>query len=122
MHAARMAKQLVLSDSGRLETHDGNPVTLTALLGGAEVEAFTQTYSTATTTVPAPTSSQLTHTAVGGTANGTLVDCTSSYSEAAVEENFKELATMSNLIQADVVANRQLINALIDYLQAAEDS
>lgn len=42
----------------------------------------------------------LTHSALGGTANDTLQDCTASYSEAAVEANFKDLATKVNQILA----------------------
>lgn len=79
--------------------------------------AYTQTYATADKTHAAPTATTLTHTAVGGTADGTLVDCTSSYSEAAVEENFKELATTINLLIADVADVKQLVNSVIDDLQ-----
>ena len=80
--------------------------------------AYTQTYSTADKTHASPTATALVHTAVGGTANGTLVDCTSSYSEAAVEENFKECATTINLLIDDIADLKQLVNSVIDDLQA----
>lgn len=80
--------------------------------------AYTQTYATADKTHAAPTATALTHTAVGGTADGTLVDCTSSYSEAAVEENFKEVATTINLLITDLADLKQLVNSVIDDLQA----
>lgn len=79
---------------------------------------FTQTDSTADATIAAPTATTLTHSAVGGTADGTLVDCTGTYSEAAVEENFKECATSINLLIADVRDNKSAINSIIDALQA----
>lgn len=53
---------------------------------------------------PQAAETDLVHTAVAGTTNGTLVDCTSSYSEAAVEENFKELAVKVNAILAKLRA------------------
>jgi hypothetical protein len=84
----------------------------------AAAGTFTQTYSTADRTLATPTSGDLVHSAVGGTANGTLVDCTASYSEAAVEENFKELATAFNLLRADVLDLAQFVNGLVDDLQA----
>lgn len=79
--------------------------------------AYTQTYSAASRTHPNATATTLTHTAVGGTADGTLIDCTSSYSEAAVEENFKELATSVNLLIADVASLKQVVNQIIDDLE-----
>lgn len=80
--------------------------------------AYTQTYATADRTVAALTATALTHSAVGGTANGTLVDCTATYSEAAVEENFKELATAFNLLLTDHTDLLQAFTALVDDLQA----
>lgn len=47
-----------------------------------------------------PVCATVTHSAVAGTTNGTLVDCTGTYSEAAVEENFKELAVKLNEVIA----------------------
>lgn len=60
--------------------------------------------STTNPPTPQATEADLVHTAVAGTTNGTLVDCTSSYSEAAVEENFKELAVKVNAILAKLRA------------------
>lgn len=62
-----MAKQLVLSDSGRLETHDGDAVTFGSVLGGV---TFTQTYSTADDTITAPTTDSTGGTAQAAAAAG----------------------------------------------------
>lgn len=80
-----MSKTVMLSEGGALYTHAGDKVTFANLSG-----------------VTKPVTALLTHSAVGGTANGTLVDCTASYSEAAVEENFKELATKLNELIQDL--------------------
>lgn len=91
-----MAKQLLLSEGGQLQTHEGDIVSLADLLGVGESTTFTQTYSTATTTVPDMTSSA----ASGG----------DSPTEAE-----------HNALRNDVIANRQLINGIIDFLQELLD-
>lgn len=107
----------ILGD-GRHTMGDGTAAPAVFFTPVATATAYTQTYSTAERTIAALTATALTHSAVGGTANGTLVDCTASYSEAAVEENFKELATAFNLLLADHTDLLQAFTALIDDLQA----
>lgn len=83
--------------------------------------SFTQTYSTTTTTVPAMTSAALTNS-TGGAADGTLaaVGVTNTGDRSAdINNNFTELYTQYTALKADVLANRQLINSLIDVDQAA---
>jgi len=103
--------------SGALD-HDGTTVGFYGVTPTTRPTAYTQTYSTADKTHANPTATALTHSAVGGTADGTLVDCTNSYSEAAVEENFKECATAINAIIVDLADLKQLVNSVIDDLQA----
>lgn len=105
-------------DAGTLKLDGNQKVGFFGTAPAAQRAAYVQTYAIADRTHDAPTATVLVHSAVGGVANGTLVDCTASYSEAAVEENFKELATAFNLLLADVADLKQLVNSVIDDLQA----
>lgn len=84
----------------------------------ANAGTFVQTYATADRTLVTPTASALVHSALDGTTDGTLVTCTGSYSQAAVEEDLKELATAFNLLRADLLDLAQFVNGLVDDLQA----
>jgi hypothetical protein len=97
--------------------HDGSNVGFYGVTPAARPSALTQTYSTASATHSNPTATALTHTAVAGTTDGTLVDCTGTYSEAAVEENFKELAVAINNLITDVANVKQFLNQVVDQLQ-----
>jgi hypothetical protein len=97
--------------------HDGSNVGFFGVTPAARPSALTQTYSTASATHSNPTATALTHTAVAGTTDGTLVDCTGTYSEAAVEENFKELAVAINNLITDVANVKQFLNQVVDQLQ-----
>jgi hypothetical protein len=97
--------------------HDGTNAGFFGVTPAARPSALTQTYSTASATHSNPTATALTHTAVAGTTDGTLVDCTGTYSEAAVEENFKELAVAINNLITDVANTKQFLNQVVDQLQ-----
>lgn len=79
--------------------------------------AYTQTYSTASKTHPAITAATLTDN-TGGTANTTLVAVEATYTQATIRNNFADLAAMVNKNTADHLALAQVVNALIDDLQA----
>lgn len=79
--------------------------------------AYTQTYSTASKTVPNPTAATLTDSS-GGTANTTLEAIGTTYSQTAVRNNFADLAAMVNKNTADALALFKVVTALIDDLQA----
>lgn len=98
---------------------------------------FTQTYSTATATVPAMTSHAGTDSTGGAVqAAGNLAALTQTVAAASVDTSAAakadvdaRLVVLANslstlhaeqlLLRADALANRQLINKLIDALQAA---
>lgn len=79
--------------------------------------AYTQTYSTADKTHANLTSATLTDN-TGGTANTTLQSISASPTQAEVRNNFADLAAQHNAMLADLTDLKQLVNALIDDLQA----
>jgi hypothetical protein len=86
--------------------------------------AFTQTYSTADTTVPAVTTHAITDSSGGAASTTTLAAVTNAANAGSadvgpVKNNFATLAAEQALVKADVLENRKLINGLIDALQAA---
>ena len=85
--------------------------------GVARGAAFTQTYSTATRTVPAATAETLTDNS-GGTADTTLAAVEATYTQATIRNNFADLAAMVNKLTADDLTIKQAINAIVDRLQA----
>lgn len=82
---------------------------------------YTQTYATATKTHSAPTAVALTDN-TAGTANTTLqalADGTTYATDvAAIRNNFADLAASDNAIIADLANVKQVLNSLIDDLQA----
>jgi hypothetical protein len=89
-------------------------------LGAAAVarpSAYTQTYSTADKTLGSLTAATLTDN-TGGTANTTLAAVEATYTQATIRNNFADLAAMVNKNTADHLDLAQLVNALIDDLQA----
>lgn len=82
--------------------------------------AYTQTYATADKTHANPTATALTDN-TAGTANTTLQALTGLvYADdvEAIRNNYADLAASNNAIIADVADLKQLVNALIDDLQA----
>lgn len=79
--------------------------------------AYTQTYSTASKTVPALTSATLTDN-TGGTATTTLAAIEATYTQATIRNALASLASQINKLNADVLADKKVITALIDDLQA----
>lgn len=78
--------------------------------------AYTQTYSTADKTHANPTATALTN--ANGTADGTLDDVTGSHSQTILNNNFKECTTGINALILDLADLKQLVNSVIDDLQA----
>lgn len=83
--------------------------------------AYTQTYATADKTHAAATAATLTDNS-GGSANSTLEALASGTVYAtdvgAIRNNFADLAAQHNALLVDVIDVKQLVNALIDDLQA----
>jgi hypothetical protein len=78
--------------------------------------AYTQTYATADKTHAALTAAALTHSV--GTADGTVADVGASFSQTILNNNFRDLSTQVNNLVTDLTDVKQLVNALIDDLQA----
>lgn len=83
----------------------------------AKSSAYTQTYSTADRTHAALTSATLTHGV--GTADGTVDDVGAAFNQTTLNNNLKEFSTQVNALRVDLTDLKQLVNALIDDLQAA---
>lgn len=79
--------------------------------------AYTQTYSTADKTHANPTAVAVTDN-TGGTANTTLESISNPPTQAQVRNNFADLAAQHNALVADLADLKQLVNSLIDDLQA----
>lgn len=83
--------------------------------------AYTQTYATADKTHANPTAVALTDN-TAGTANTTLEALVSgtvyATDAAAIRNNFADLAASNNALIADLADVKQLVNSLIDDLQA----
>lgn len=82
--------------------------------------AYTQTYSTADKTHANPTATALTDN-TAGTANTTLQALTGLVyvdDVAAIRNNYADLAASNNAIIVDLADVKQLVNSLIDDLQA----
>ena len=86
--------------------------------------AYTQTYSTADTTVPAAVAPLvLTATNIAAkTASTTLTDAVNTNAgtvATSLDQAQKDLGTQINTLAADVLALKKVINSLIDDLQVA---
>ena len=79
--------------------------------------AYTQTYSTASKTHPNATAAVLTDN-TGGTPTTTLAAIEAIYTQATIADGLASLASMTNKNTADILAVKQLVNAVIDDLQA----
>jgi hypothetical protein len=82
--------------------------------------AYTQTYSTADKTHAALTAcySGNALTAASGTADGTVADVGASFNRTTLNNNFQECATSCNNLRTDLTDLKQLVNSIIDDLQA----
>lgn len=107
---------LSVDSSGNLSFFGGTPV--------AQRSAYTQTYATADKTHAAPTAAALTVTDGAGTNDGTIgaigagaVD-TAAALQADVIAAVQELADQINKLVADQLDTKQLVNSVIDDLQA----
>lgn len=91
---------------------------------GAPQTAITQTYSTADVTMPAATASTLVLTGTNiaaKTASLTLTDAVNTNAgtvATSLDQAQKDIGTAMNLITADVLAVKKLLNTVIDALQA----
>lgn len=82
----------------------------------ARASAYTQTYATADKTHANPTATSL--TAASGTADGTVADVGAAFSQTTLNNNFKDVSTAINANIVDIADVKQLINAVVDDLQA----
>src|SRR5581483_10457860 len=78
--------------------------------------AYTQTYATATKTHATPTAQTLTNSF--GTGNLTIQDPGTTYSQTILQNNFRDCTNQINNLIADHQNLAQVVNALIDDLQA----
>ncbi len=78
--------------------------------------AYTQTYSTADKTHENMTTAAI--TATSGTADGTMEDVGGAFAQTTLNNNFQEAASRINTLVTDITDVKQLVNALIDDLQA----
>lgn len=89
---------------------------------GTPQTAYTQTYSTAAVTVPAATTHAITDSSAGTastTAIAALADGTTYATDvAALRNNLATLAAEDELLKADLLALKKVVNSLIDLLQA----
>lgn len=79
----------------------------------ARPSAYTQTYSTATKTHSNLTSATLTDS-TGGTANTTLVDVGIVFNQAAINDNFADVAAQINALIVDITNVKGVLNSVID--------
>lgn len=97
-------------------------VELDTLVAGAPTSAYTQTYSTAAKTVPAAVDDLvLTATNIAAaTASGTLTDAVNTNAgtvATSLDQAQKDLGAKINAINADVLALKKVVTAIIDDLQ-----
>jgi len=102
-----------------LEIHSGGVLDLktgaVVKANGTQRSAYTQTYSTADKTHAAPTAATLTVTDGAGTNDNTIGAITA---DASVIAAVQELADEINKLVADLADVKQLVNSVIDDLQA----
>lgn len=83
----------------------------------AKPSAYTQTYATTAKTHANLTSATLTNS-TGGTANTTVQNVGATHSQTILNNNFADLVAQNNALRADLVNVKNVLNALIDDLQA----
>lgn len=95
-------------------------------LSAAPGTAMTQTYATAAVTVPADISATLVLTGTNiaaKTASLTLTDAVNTNAgtvATSLDQAQKDIGTAMNIISADLLAIKKVVNTLIDALQAAK--
>lgn len=87
-----------------------------ARLKNVPINTYTQTYATADRTHANATTAALTHAV--GTADNTVDDVGGAFNQTTLNNNFKELTTQIAALVADLADTKQLLNAVIDDLQA----
>lgn len=101
----------------------GGPFTEPTVTQASTGFTYTQTYSTATTTVPAATTHTITDSTAGTPSTTALTALTSgsvyATDVASIRNNFATLAAEQALANADSLVLKKLITSLIDNLQAA---
>ena len=100
--------------------HDGSNIGFFGTAPAAQTAAYTQTFATATRTHANPTTTGLTDS-TGGTTDGTLVAVpavngsgATTAQEAAIDDNFAEVAGELAAVIADLDNLKQVVNSLID--------
>lgn len=104
--------------------HDGSNVGFYGTAPAAQASAYTQTYSTADRTHANLTSATLTDSS-GGSTDDTVAAITAiggsgatTAQEGEINDNFAEVTEEINALRVDLVDLKQLVNSLIDDLQA----
>jgi hypothetical protein len=97
--------------------HDGSTVGFYGVTPASRPSAYTQTYSTATRTHAAMTSADLTNL-TGGTATDVISDVGGSFDQTTLNDNFSSIADMFDLLRADLINVKGVLNAQIDDRQA----
>jgi hypothetical protein len=107
----------VNADTGNFDTLkvDGN-----TFLGGGAAVAMTQTYSTAATTVAAVTTHAIADSSGGSVSTSAIAAITGGGAncENAAKNAIATLAAEAELLKADLLADKKVINKIIDVLQA----
>jgi hypothetical protein len=80
--------------------------------------AYVQTYATATLTHSNPTATVLTDSS-GGAANTTVQAIGGSFSQSEIANNFADVTAAINALIVDVANVKQVLNSVIDNMQAA---
>jgi hypothetical protein len=79
--------------------------------------AYTQTYATADKTHANPTSADLTGIA-SSTTGSALAEPSAAYTQSEMQQNFRRIQDQFVALRADVLDVKQLVNSVIDDLQA----
>jgi hypothetical protein len=112
-HTAIAVRELYIGDEAEINATTGAFGWGVTPIGAAARQAFTQTYSTAAATVAAVTAEALTDNS-GGAVSTTLASISDTATKNAVASVNAQLVK----INADILADKKVINKLIDALQA----
>jgi hypothetical protein len=84
--------------------------------GVTKPSAYTQTYTTASKTHAVPGVTTL--VAASGTADGTVADVGTTFSQTGLNNNFRDVAAAIQALIVDVANTKQVLNAVVDDMQA----
>ena len=100
-----------------LYSMDGTGISFFNQTPVARASAYTQTYSTADKTHAAMTApASISHSV--GSGNNAVVDVKSYFSQTVLNDNFRDITDVVNELINDVIDVKNLVNSVIDDLQA----